>query len=128
MSRSRVYVALFRAVFTAKSESHANMTAEHFRQQIENVCDDDADDTIDTLQVTGYGMYEQPEDKIATLRKARNILIPLVFEDTHAAAQYLDRIAWYLETGQVEVESGTYDWNRMFELTKRVMNGEQPLD
>lgn len=126
MAKLHVYVTLLRAVFTAKSDSHAAMTAEHFRQQVENVCEED--DTVDTLQTLGYGEYEQPEDVIATLRKARNLLIPLKFDDTHATAQYLDRLAWYMESGQVEVESGTYDWNRMFDITKRVLAGEQPLD
>lgn len=126
MAKLHVYVTLLRAVFTAKSDSHAAMTAEHFRQQIENVCDED--DSVDTLQTLGYGQYEQPEDVIATLRKARNLLIPLKFEDTHATAQVLDRIAWALEAGQVEVNANDYDWNRMFDITKRVLAGEQPLD
>ena len=126
MAKLHVYVTLLRAVFTARSDSHAASTAEHFRARIEEVCEDD--DVVEVLQTFDYGKYEQPEKTIAVLRLARNLLVPLKFEDTHATAQVLDRIAWALEVGQDEMNANDYDWNRMFDITKRVLAGEQPLD
>lgn len=122
----RPYFTLLRVVFGASSEAHAIRTAEHFAARVEEHLEED--DSVVILQTAQFGQYEQPESEIHILRQARNILLRLHFSDTHATAQFIDRIAWFLESGQMEVESNNYDWNRISEIAEQVLKGGNPLD
>jgi len=115
-----------RVVFGATSEAHALRIARHFRKRVEEHLEDD--ESVTVLQTDQFGQYEQPETEIHKLREARNILLRLQFSDCHATAQFLDRIAWFLESGQVEVESNSYDWNRIAEIAEQVLKGGNPLN
>lgn len=126
MARELPYFALLRVVFGATSEAHAIKTAEHFAARVEEHLDDD--DSITILETAQWGQYEQPEAQIHHLRRARNILLALPFSDCHATAQFIDRIAWFLESGQTEVDSNSYDWNRISEIAEQVLKGGNPLD
>lgn len=126
MARKSPYFTLMRVVFGAISEAHALRTSRHFARMIEEHLEED--DSIEVLQVSQFGQYEQPEAEIHKLREARNILLRLQFTDCHATAQFLDRIAWFLASGQVEVTANNYDWNRIADVAKQVLDGGNPLD
>lgn len=120
------FFSIMRIVFGAHNETHALKTAEHFEARIEEVLEEG--DSIEVLQVSQFGQYEQPEKEIHTLKQARNILLRLQFSDCHATAQFIDRIAWFLESGQTEVDSNSYDWNRISVIAAQVLKGGNPLD
>lgn len=126
MPRRSPYFALLRVVFDASSESHALRTSQHFADRVEEFLEDQ--DEVTVLQTSQFSQYEQPEKEIHILRQARNILLRLQYTDTHATAQYLDRIAWYLETGQIDNDAGDYDWNRISRVAEQVLKGGNPLD
>jgi len=123
--RKLPFFTLLRVVFGAETEGHALRTARHFAKRIEEHLEDD--DSVTILQTAQFGQHEQPEAEIHQLRKARNILLRLQYNDCHATAQFLDRIAWFLESGQTEVEANNYDWNRISEITEQVLKGRNPL-
>jgi hypothetical protein len=126
MARKSPYFTLLRVVFGAISEAHALRTARHFAKRIEEHLEDD--DSVIILQTEQFGQYQQPETEIHKLREARNILLRLQYSDCHATAQFLDRIAWFLESGQTEVEANSYNWNRIMEIAEQVLKGSNPLD
>lgn len=120
------YFTLLRVVFDAKSESHALRTGESFKDRIEEVLEEGDEATV--IQTSQFGQWEQPESEIHLLRQARNVLLRLHFSDCHATAQFIDRIAWFLESGQTEVDANNYDWNRISVLAEQVLRGDNPLD
>lgn len=126
MPRKSPYFTIIRIVFDAISESHAIQTAEHFEARLGEFLEEGDSSLI--LQTSQFGQYEQPEDKIHLLRQARNILLSLQFSDCHATAQFLDRIAWFLESGQMEIDANNYDWNRISQIAEQVLKGGNPLD
>lgn len=120
------YFTLLRIVFGATSEADALRTAKHFERRIDEHLEDE--DSVTILQTEQFGQYEQPESDIHKLRTARNILLRLPYSDCHATAQFLDRISWFLASGQNEVESNSYNWNRIAEIAEQVLKGRNPLD
>jgi hypothetical protein len=125
-ARKFPYFTLLRVVFGAISEGDALRTARHFSRRIEEHLEDE--DSVTILQTEQFGQYQQPEADIHRLRTARNILLRLPYTDCHATAQYLDRIAWFLASGQTEVEANNYNWNRIAEIAEQVLKGRNPLD
>jgi hypothetical protein len=126
MASKSPYFTILRVVFDASSEAHALRTAQHFSDRVEEFLEEG--DSISTLQTAPFGQYEQPEQQIHALRLARNILLGLQFSDCHATAQFLDRIAWFLASGQTEIDANNYDWNRIAEIADQVLKGGNPLD
>lgn len=120
------YFSLLRIVFGARSEAHAIQTGEHFASRVEEFLEEG--DSVEVLQTSQFGQYETPVQEIHILRQARNILLRLPHTDTHATAQMLDKFAWYLETGQTELDVNNYDFNRVSRIADEVLKGGNPLD
>lgn len=122
----RTYIAMLRVVFDARSDLHANGTAHWFREHIESTLE--PNDNVDVTQVFCYGDGSKPDEVINRLKTARNELIRLRYRDTMDIAQLVDQVICKLEhqVGEDEL-APNYDYTRIYEFSKIIEKGEEPL-
>lgn len=124
----RTYISMLRIVFSARSDGHANKTAEWFKDHLESEVLEPNDD-VKVTQVLAYGDLASPDEDINVLKRARNVLVRMKYKDTMYLAEEVDKRICLLQARMMDEDAlaPNYDWNRIDAIMKLIDKGEEPL-
>jgi hypothetical protein len=129
-SEHPLFIATLRAVFRAEDEIEAIMIADQIKVNGEKDLEEEDGDTLDVTQVTTNTLELQPEEVLAVLRRARNLIIRTRTKEGYDLGRLVDQFIYSLKQrlhGQQGVELAGYDWGEYMDIVKEVLAGGNPI-